>query len=521
MNMDAATVKYPIGIQTFSDIIEGGYVYVDKTALVYELANNGKYIFLSRPRRFGKSLLLTTLQAYFEGRRELFDGLAVEHLEREWNRHAVLLLSLAAYNASKPQLEEMLDNRMREFEAEYGVVTETRVLSERFRNIIRAAYEKTGRQVVVLVDEYDAPMLAHLEEPGKHEAVRDLLKSIYVSLKDMDAYIRFAMLTGVSRFSRMTIFSGLNNLNDVSLDPEYAEICGITEQELTDNFHEGISRLAAALGTDRRGALDELKSRYDGYHFTCRLTDIYNPFSLIQALAKSDLGSYWFSSGTPTFLIRQIWRNPGILAETFNNKAGEQTLADIDTFGRTPIPLMFQTGYLTIKDFDMRRRVYTLGIPNREVEQGLFEELLAYEGDNPRRDVMPRVWDIRDLLDAGEIDEALKMVRSFLAGIPYTLSQGKPEIYFENNLYLLFKLLGIDTRAEWATSHGRIDMLLETARYIYVMELKLDGTADGALEQIDSKEYALQFEHDGRRIIRVGLNFSRETRNIDTWVVAV
>lgn len=510
--------KYPIGIQTFEKIIEGGYSYVDKTELVYKLTNSGNYFFLSRPRRFGKSLLLSTIQAYFEGRKELFKGLDLESLETEWCKYPVLLLSLSSYSANdKVALESIFDTYFTKWEGQYEIKEKAATLSMRFHNIIQAAHDRTGDNVVILIDEYDAPMLAHLEEPDRHEQVRNLLKSIYVNIKDMDAYIRFAMLTGVSRFSRMTIFSGLNNLNDISLDPAYSEICGITQKELESNFQDGITRLAHALDLDYEGALNELKLNYDGYHFTEYSPDIYNPFSIINALSKSKIDAYWFSSGTPTFLVNTLQNSGSFLPEMFTEEVQSSTLSDIEIYKRDPIGLLFQTGYLTIKSYDKQERAYTLGIPNREVREGLSKALLAELMGTGREPSFRSLSAMRRAFREGDVDEALSRVQEFLAGIPYELANNKPEIYFENNMYLLFNLIGIDTYVEWRTARGRADVVLEMPRYIYVMELKLDGTAQEALNQIEEKGYARQFAHDGRRVVKIGINFSRETRNIDTW----
>lgn len=499
--------------------MRGGFKYVDKTALIYQLINDSQYVFLSRPRRFGKSLLITTIQAYFEGRRELFDGLAMAKLEKEWKQHPVILLSLSKYNPSESDsLYEIFDIYFHNLELQYSITDTSKDLSVRFHQIIKEAYRQTGEKVVILIDEYDAPLVAHLGEDSRHEEVRNLLKSVYVNIKEMDAYIRFAMLTGVSRFSKVTIFSGLNNLKDITLLPKYNNICGITHQELIDNFEQGISNLAQAMDTDYEGAITLLKNNYDGYHFTSNLTDIYNPFSLINALDDSRLGSYWFASGTPTFLIKHIRRNPGLLSDIFNRRTTERTLADIDSFKIDPVPLMFQTGYLTIKSYDKVQNAYRVGIPNREVEEGLFNGLLEANLGDYSTGLDSSLLDIREKFYQGDIDEALRLVQSILADIPYSLTQNKPEIYFENNLYLIFKIIGIRTRAEWQTSRRRIDMLLETPDYIYVMELKLDGTSAEALAQIESREYAIPFSYDGRNIIKVGINFSATTRNIDSWL---
>lgn len=375
------TVKYPIGIQSFSEIIENNYIYVDKTELIYKLIGSGKYYFLSRPRRFGKSLLLSTIKAFFEGRKELFKNLAIESLEKNWTRHPVLLLSLAGYNPSEFDLVEILDLIISRMEDEYGLEKTTSNPGGRFGNLIRNIYKKTGQKVVVLVDEYDAPLVAHLDDDIKQEALRNTLKSVYTNLKDMDEYIRFGMLTGVSRFSKMTIFSGLNNLMDISLDERYSSICGITEAELEYNFHEGIDKFAKTEDISYLQAVSELKANYDGYHFTGISEDIFNPFSLLWALDSSKIGSYWFQTGTPTFLVNVLRKQHEPLNKILTEKVGEMAISDIDTYRTSPLALLFQTGYLTIKEYDRRRKRYTLGIPNREVEQGLFLELISDNTD--------------------------------------------------------------------------------------------------------------------------------------------
>lgn len=518
--MAESIVKYPIGIQSFENIRMGEYLYIDKTAFIYQLTTKGKYYFLSRPRRFGKSLLLNTMKAYFEGRKELFEGLALGKLEDKWESYPVIMLSLAGYNPSdENSLEEILSDNISRFEEEYAAESNTNNLSLRFRNIIRAAFEKTGKRVVILVDEYDAPMVAHIGEESKHEKVRNLLKSVYSNLKDMDDYIKFGMLTGVSKFSKMTIFSGLNNLIDISMLPQYADICGITEGELRCNFQEGITELAASLNIDIEEAFQLLKDNYDGYHFTEDCPDLYNPFSLLNAVNNLRIRAYWFESGSPTFLIKLLKHHRASYWELFNQTASELALSEIDTYIISPVSLLFQTGYLTIKDYDKRRRRYKLGIPNKEVEEGLFTRLLSATSAIAVEQVETRMWDIRDAFTDGNPALGLDIIQSIFAGIPPALSKGMPEIYYENNLYMLFMLVGLDARAEWWTSDGRIDMLLEVAEYVYVMELKLGGTPEKALEQIDTKNYALQWKHDGRKIFKIGISYSKTSRNIDRWII--
>lgn len=519
--MKSQLVKYPIGIQSFSNIRNGGYVYVDKTAIIHRLVENGQYYFLSRPRRFGKSLLLSTIQAYFEGRKELFDGLAIAQPETEWKRHPVLLLSLARYNPDQfESLEAIIVDMMRVWEKEYDVSEIPENLSARFANIIRSAYAKTGRQVVILIDEYDAPLVAHLGDDHKHERIRNVLKSIYVNIKDMSDYIRFALLTGVSRFSKMTIFSGLNNLDDISLQSDYSDICGITEAELRRDFQPGLNRLAKEWNTDCENVISILKDNYDGYHFAKNSADIFNPFSLLKAFKTREISAYWFQSGTPTVLIQRLKNEQKPLAELLNDQVSETSISDIDTYRTNPLSLLFQTGYLTIKSYDSVDQTYRLGIPNREVEKGLFTELLANNTDTDKIDLDKQLLNIRKSFNSGNPDNALSFIKSFFAGIPANITQNKPEVYFENNLYLLLKLIGMEVQAEQWTSNGRIDLLLKTTCYIYIIELKLDGSAEQALAQIDSKEYALPWRFDGRKVYKIGVNFLKSTRNIDSWTIS-
>lgn len=517
--MNEPKLKYPVGIQTFSEIRNEGYIYIDKTAMIYQLVTSGKYIFLSRPRRFGKSLLLSTIQAYFEGRRDLFKGLDVDKLENQWNRYPVISISLAQYNPSQRNLESVLYNQIEHYEKIYGKLRNNPDLGVRFGNLIQTAYEQTGQKAVILIDEYDAPMVAHLGEEKRHAEVRNLLKSVYSNLKDQDAYIKFAMLTGVSKFSKMSIFSGLNNLKDISMLPSYSTICGITEQELRSGFTQGISQLGQALNLDYEGALHELKNNYDGYHFTRDCPDLYNPFSLLNSLQDSMIEPYWFRTASPTFLVKRLAKERGSLASLLNDTVSSYSIDDIESYGVSPLALLFQTGYLTIKGYDPRRKRYRLGIPNKEVESGLFTELLSYTAELDKNKIDARMWDIRDAFNNGNPELGLNIIKSVFAAVPPSLSNGMPEIYYENNLYMLFMLVGLDARAEWWTSNGRIDMLLEVPDYIYVMELKLDGTPEQALEQIERKEYALQWKYDGREVYKIGINYSKATRNIDRWII--
>lgn len=521
IDMANTPVRYPIGIQSFESLRNLSYLYIDKTELLFNLVTTSKNVFLSRPRRFGKSLLLSTLKAYFEGKKELFKGLAIEQLETEWQPHTVLTLSLANFNPTGDgNLYEILDNQFKIWEQEYEVKIQSTDLSSRFGNIIRAANAMSGRSVVILVDEYDHPLISSMHDEEKLEKNRQLLKSIYVNIKDLDQYIRFAMLTGVSRFSKMTIFSGLNNLRDISLNQQYAAICGITEKELTENFRQGIEMLAQNNDTDYDGAVKLLKDNYDGYHFTKNSPDIYNPFSLLWAMADGEIGSYWFQSGTPEFLVRQIQKGNSFLPEMFEETVDESILTSNDIFDTQPTALLYQTGYLTIKRFE-KPDDYHLGIPNLEVRKGLFENLAKYYFDKDDTTVFKNVREVRKLLETRNIDEAMERLRTFMAGIPYEFSEKANELHYENNLFIIFMLIGVNARPEWHTSNGRIDLLLSMCNNIYIIELKRDGTPDEALAQIHEKDYARQFTGDPRPLINLGITFSTKTRNITAWKAEV
>lgn len=521
IDMSNTPVRYPIGIQSFEKLRKLDYLYIDKTDLIYNLVTTNKNIFLKRPRRFGKSLLLSTLKAYFEGKKELFKGLAIEQLETEWQPHTVLTLSLANFNPTGDgNLYEILDNQFKIWEQEYEVKIQSTDLSSRFGNIIRAANAMSGGSVVILVDEYDHPLISSMHDEEKIEEYRQLLKSIYVNIKDLDQYIRFAMLTGVSRFSKMTIFSGLNNLRDISLNQQYAAICGITEKELTENFRQGIEMLAENNDTNYEGAVKLLKDNYDGYHFTKNSPDIYNPFSLMWAMADGEIGSYWFQSGTPEFLVRQIQKGNSFLPEMFEETVDESILTSSDIFDTQPTALLYQTGYLTIKRFE-KPDEYHLGIPNLEVRKGLFENLAKYYFDKGDTVVYNNVRQVRKLLETRNIDEAMERLRTFMAGIPYEFSEKANELHYENNLFIIFMLIGVNARPEWHTSNGRIDLLLSMRNNIYIIELKRDGTPDEALAQIHAKDYARQFTGDPRPIVNLGITFSTETRNITAWKAEV
>ena len=512
-------MKYPIGIQQFDKLREEGWVYVDKTSHIHKLVTEGSYYFLSRPRRFGKSLLISTLNAYFEGKRELFQGLAMEQLEQEWRVHPVLRLDLNTEKYdSIDSVDKKLDREFRIWENQYGADPAETTLPMRFEGIIQRAYEKTGERVVILVDEYDKPLLQAISDKSLQDEYRATLKSVYGALKSMDGCIRFALLTGVTKFSKVSVFSDLNNLNDISMDHRYTEICGISEKELHHYFNEDIQKMADKDGVTYEDMSERLRQNYDGYHFAPNTGGMYNPFSILNVLAKQQFGSYWFETGTPTYLVELLKKNDYALEEMDNTIVGFETLSGIDATDTDAIPVIFQSGYLTIKDFNPRFQSYTLGYPNKEVEMGFTKFLLPhYTASHGVRSAFEIQNFIREV-ESGDIDGFFTRLRSFFSDTTYEVIRLQ-ELHYSNVLYIVFKLLGFYTQVEYHTSNGRIDLVLQTPDYIYVMEFKLNGTAEDALQQINDKGYALPFASDARALYKIGVNFSPETRNIERWVV--
>ena len=511
--------KYPIGIQSFENIRKEGYLYVDKTALIYQLVQTGKYYFLSRPRRFGKSLLLSTLQAYYEGKKELFEGLAMASLEKDWKTYPVLLLDLNAQRYdSVDSLTSILNDTLCEWERLYGTQESETTLSLRFKGVIQRAAEKTGRNVVVLIDEYDKPMLQAIHNKELQSSYRNILKAFYGVLKSKDAYLQFALLTGVTKFSKVSVFSDLNNLMDISMDNRYAAICGITEQELVTDLGEYIRDLSETLQMSYEDLLRELQERYDGYHFVEDSEGLYNPFSLLNTFARKKLGNYWFETGTPTYLVELLKENHYPLEHLTYEQATADTLTGIDTVDSSPIPVLYQSGYLTIKDYDSEFETYTLGFPNKEVEEGFTRFLLPYYAHIRSGSSAFHIVNFVKEVRSGNIDGFMKRLQSFFSDTPYELVRDL-ELHYQNVLFIIFRLVGFYTQAEYHTSEGRVDLVIRTDQFIYVMEFKLDGTAEEALQQIEEKQYALPFASDSRRLFKVGVNFSNATRNIEKWLV--
>ncbi|MBQ3190662.1 MAG: ATP-binding protein [Bacteroides sp] len=512
--------KLPIGIQTFSDIRTQGYLYVDKTALVWQIANSGKPYFLSRPRRFGKSLLLSTFEAYFEGRKDLFEGLAIEQLEEKWEKHPVLHLDLNARKYEHPEdLVAMLNQYLEKWEARFGDEKKGRAPEERFEYVIRRAYEQTGKGVVVLVDEYDKPLLQCLHNEELLEAYRSMLKAFYGVLKSADKYLRFAFLTGVTKFSQVSVFSDLNQLNDISLDYDSGTLCGITHEELVNTFSPEIEMLAKANGLSNEEAIEQMTQQYDGYHFHPYADGVYNPFSVLNAFYKKEFGNYWFQTGTPTFLVKSLLKSDydlrtlmdGVETPAINFS---EYRADTDN----PIPLIYQSGYLTIKEYDKRFKTYKLGFPNDEVRYGFLNFLVPFY--TPITDDKKNFYIGQFIkeLEQGEVDAFMQRFEAFFADFPYELND-KTERHYQVVVYLIFKLMGQFTQAEVRSAKGRADAIVQTPKYIYVFEFKLNGTAEDALQQINDKGYAVPFQADGRQVVKVGVEFSAEARNVSRWLV--
>ena len=509
---------YPVGIQNFEKLRRDGYWYVDKTALMYRLVTTGSYYFLSRPRRFGKSLLISTLEAYFQGKKDLFEGLAVHGLEKEWTEYPILHLDL---NTEKYDSLEALDDKfnlaLSEWEILYGSNPNEKSYATRFEGIIKRAAAKTGKRVVILVDEYDKPMLQAIGNNALQDRYRSTLKAFYGALKSQDGNIRFALLTGVTKFGKVSVFSDLNNLMDISRDERYTDICGISEKELLDNFSEDIRDLALANGQTFEQACAQLKEDYDGYHFCPDSIGIYNPFSLLNTFAKMRYGSYWFETGTPTYLVELLKKSNYDLEEMSHVETNDDILDSIFT-DDNPIPVIYQSGYLTIKEYDRRFGMYTLGFPNREVEDGFMNFLLPYYAGIDRTRSPFEIKQFVSDVERGDIDSFMERLQSFLADCPYELARDI-ELHYQNVLFIVFRLAGLYTQVEYRTSKGRIDLVLQTGDYIYVMEFKLDGSAEDALEQIEDRQYALPFASDPRRLFKIGVNFSSRTRNIEKWVI--
>lgn len=551
--MEAKRIRYPIGIQTFRNIIEGGYLYIDKTGFVHDLAENYKYVFLSRPRRFGKSLLSSTIHSYFAGDAELFNGLKAGELKKDWTRHPVFHFDMSTTkHCDEEQLTSELNLKLVRYEDLYGKGENEEKINQRFEGLVHRAVEQTGEKAVIIIDEYDAPLLDVVNDQERLTPMRQIMRNFYSPIKSLDPYLRFVFITGITKFAQLSIFSELNNLKNISMMPRYSAVCGISQEELVTQMNIPVQDMADELGISFDAALEKLKSNYDGYHFCAKSEDIYNPFSLLNSLSDKMFGSYWFDTATPTFLIERMRENP--IPENLLDRMNEIARSDFDVspeFSDSILPLLYQTGYLTIKGYSTEDESYTLGYPNREVREGFLKGLLnSYRGSEGMSASF--VLQFNRALKNNDIDGALERMRSFLAGIPYDL-ENKSEKHFQTIIYLIFSLLGYYTQAEVKSAVGRADAVCRTKDRVYVFEFKVDGSAEEALRQIDEKGYLIPYRFEGterceatsaaeaveatrrdasagsatgigstsgKRLVKVGVNISTQTRTIESWKIA-
>ena len=518
-------MKYPIGIQSFEQIIEDGYVYIDKTDLVYKLTHEGKIYFLSRPRRFGKSLLVSMLKNYYLGHKELFKGLKIDSLEKDWNVHPVFHVDFNGSNfLDEGVLEKRLYAYVRDWERLYGLVSDADSLDlgGRFMEVLRAAHEQTGHRAVVLIDEYDKPILDVLDtDYGLEDRHRNVLKGFYSVFKGADSHLQFVLLTGVTKFSQVSVFSGFNQPDDISMDARYETLCGITQDELRTYFSEPVRDMAFVYHCTEEEMMQRLKGQYDGYHFSDSLTDVYNPFSLLNAFNKKSIRDYWFSSGTPTYLIRLLAHFKENMNELTGKYYRTEEFIDYKADVEQPLPMIYQSGYLTIKDYNMRRNTFLLDFPNNEVKNG-FLTAIATSYLQPKKRVEGWIFDVLDALEGGDTGRLCSLFTSFLSSIPYTVRRKDNEVererYFQYTFYLILRLISVYTvYVEKVQSQGRVDCVFETPQYVYIFEFKLDGTADDALRQIEEKGYANEYASDTRTLYKIGASFSSETGTIGDW----
>ncbi len=515
--------RFPAGVQDFETIRSGGFVYVDKTEYVYRLANNyGNAIFLSRPRRFGKSLLCSTLKYYFLGRRDLFEGLAIDRLEKDWTRYPVFHFDMSRCKNDDPHYVKVsLNSILADFEKKYGLNNEELSFGGRLEKLIIAAHERTGHRAVLIFDEYDSPVLNVIDEPEKLQVIRSIYNTFYGPVKNMAEHLRFVFLTGITKFSQMSIFSTINNLRNFSMLEEMEPICGITQQELEENFQPEIERMAVKFDTDRDGMLEMLRERYDGYRFGPGLTEIYNPFSLIIAFDERMLKDYWFSSATPSALLKVLEMYNFSIKDLEQTKMYDYEFDQPFDNMESAVPILYQSGYLTIKDYDKRTNRYTLAIPNGEVHRGLFNTLMPLYLNPSRRENITLVSAVQDAILDDDIDAALEAVKNYMSSLPYDLSN-KTERDFETILKIVFDCVGIETLTEVRNARGRCDVTLKNRHTIYVLELKIDGaaTVDDALAQINERDYLIPYWNDRRRKVKVGVVVDPEARTLKEWKVA-
>lgn len=518
-------MKYPIGIQSFDRIIEDGYVYIDKTDMVYSLAQEGSIYFLSRPRRFGKSLLVSTLKNYFLGRKELFRGLKIDSLEKDWKVYPVFHMDFNGGEYTCPgSLRDAITGYISDWEKEYGIEDGSMDinLGLRFKRILVKAHEQSGRRAVVLVDEYDKPILDVLDvDKSLEEEHRNILKGFYSVFKGADEHLQFVFLTGVTKFSQVSVFSGFNQPKDISMHGKYEALCGITQEELDATFSEPIENMSKVYRCSYEEMRDRLKAQYDGYHFSDLMTDIYNPFSVLNAFDAERISDYWFKSGTPSYLIRLLSHSDENMNDITGKYYAPKEFIDYKADVEQPLPMIYQSGYLTIKEFDFRRNMFLLDYPNNEVKDG-FLSLVAAKYFNTRESVDSWTRDAAFQLEDGKLEDFRAGLTSFLASIPYTMrrkeNERERERYFHYTFYLIMRLISVYTvYTEKVQSHGRVDCIIETHDYVYIFEFKLDGTADDAMRQIEEKGYAHEYGSDSRKVYKIGAVFSSETGTIGDW----
>ena len=527
-------MKYPIGVQDFEKIISDGYVYVDKTDLVYRLVNEGSIYFLSRPRRFGKSLLVSTLKHYFLGHRELFKGLSIDGLETEWNEYPVFHLSFGGVNFSNSSaIDESLSMFIENAEKEYGIEERFKDYGIRFAAVLKAAHEKTGRRCVVLIDEYDKPLLDVMDTDLRvtdsdgnslrlEEYNRNVLKGFYSVFKDADPDLKFVLLTGVTKFSQVSVFSGFNQPKDISMDSRYEALCGITLEEMLEVFHEPITQLAKENGVCYEEMVEMLKKRYDGYHFSKKMTGVFNPFSLLNCFDKLEMRNYWFATGTPTYLMRLLAHSDKNINELVGKYYEESQFIDYKADVERPLPMIYQSGYLTVKEYDIDTRYYLLDFPNEEVRSG-FIDMLASSYFSSGEMVSSWIFNVNRDLRGGKIEEFMRKMTSLLSSVTYRFQRKQDafecERYFQYTFYLIMQMIGhYNTMVEKETSEGRIDCVVECPNYVYVMEFKMDGSAQSALEQIRERGYTKPYLADKRKVFSIGVNFSSEKGTIEEYL---
>lgn len=515
--------RYPISTASFEKIRKGNYLYVDKTDFVYSLVSEPGFYFLARPRRFGKSLLISTIEAFYKGKRDLFEGLNIYTLlpEEDWQEYPVLHLDLSATAyLNDHSLLDLLDTYLSKWEEEYNIIPSQNTIYSRFSILIDAIHSRWEKGLVILIDEYDSPLTNSMGNEALMNTLREQLYGFFSILKAKDSIVEFCMLTGVTKYGKISVFSGLNNLNDISLDNQYAAICGITEKELHSFFHDGVETLAQAEQWTIEDTYRQLKDNYDGYHFSKSLVDVYNPYSIIKALSKSEISDYWINSGIPSLLSRTIVDLNYDLSKLTGFQVTQQDLNNLSIFRKDPAALFYQTGYLTIKSYDRETELFTLGYPNREVERGLLGDIINLYIPE-KEDISADITKMRSCLINGNPEEFIERLNAFLAGIPSKLriNVGNYENYYHTIFYCVTSLIGLNISTEFNTSKGFIDILITTPNYIYIIELKINGTAKDAMRQIENIKYAAQFAFENKEIFRIGIGFSKTTHNIESYII--